>query len=134
MSKVDLFFRSIKKYNYLFFILVGYVLFLGIYENYLGLFLFFIIGAFLYTFSKKKILVLFIAILLSFGLSAVNQCIEEGFEDEDAKDEDEGFEKDEGFEEEKEKEDDKPVVIDTNKPMDQLSDKEIKKIQEEVNR
>lgn len=134
MSKVDLFFRSIKKYNYLFFILVGYVLFLGIYENYLGLFLFFIIGAFLYTFSKKKILVLFIAILLSFGLSAVNKCIEEGFEDEDAKDEDEGFEKDEGFEEEKEKEDDKPVVIDTNKPMDQLSDKEIKKIQEEVNR
>lgn len=119
MPKVDLFIRSISKYYYLFFILIGYVLILGIYENYMGILLFFIIGAILYTFSKNKILVLLIAILLSFGLSAVNPCFEEGFEEED--------------DDVDNKEKEKPVVIDTNKPMDQLSDKEKKKIQEEVN-
>jgi len=113
MPKMDLFSKDFL----ILFILVGYILFLGFYENYLGLFLFFIIGAILYAcmFRKNKLLVLCIAILLSFGLSAVNNtCLEEGFEEE-------------------EEEEEKPIVIDTNKPMDQLSEKEIAKIQAEVN-
>jgi len=117
MPKLDLF----SKDFFILFILVGYVLFLRFYENYLGFFLFFIIGAILYgcMFRKNKLLVLCIAILFSFGLSAVNNgCLEEGFEEE---------------EEEEEDKEEKPIVIDTNKPMDQLSDKEIAKIQAEVN-